>query len=44
MRLAVALICETGTRMDLIKKLLRKKIEPMKSKPIVTAISAIIRI
>ena len=42
MRLAVALICETGTRMDLIKKLLRKKIEPMKSKPIVTAISAII--
>ena len=44
MRLAVALICETGTRMDLIKKLLRKKIEPINSRPIVMAISAIIRI
>lgn len=33
-----------GHQNGLDKKLLRKKIEPMKSKPIVTAISAIIRI
>jgi len=43
MRLAVALICETGTRMERIKKLLRKKIEPMNRSPTVTAMSVIIR-
>ena len=33
----------TGTRMERIKKLLRKKIEPMNRSPTVTAMSAIIR-